>query len=215
MSAEPDAGQWVAPVISLAGARASRSAHTGDTGRAGASDSAPSADDADAFPEQARADAERISMRVLGRRGVSRLELIDALIERDIARELAEAEADRLERVGLIDDTELSRVLVDRLVSRKKLGRGALKAELQRRRLDPEAVDTALTEHAEEVDTDELIAELVADRARRLGALDRATAERRLLSYLQRKGHGGPAAHRAVRAALDGAPAGRRTPQFE
>lgn len=200
MSTEPDAGQWVAPVISLAGARASR---TGS-------------DDArQAFTDDERADAERISMRVLGRRGVSRRELIEALVERDIARDLAEAEADRLERVGLIDDTELARTLIERLVTRKKLGRGALKAELQRRRLAPEAIDSALADHADDVDTDALIAELVADRARRLGSIDRATAERRLLSYLQRKGHGGSAAQRAVRTALDGAHAARRTPRFE
>lgn len=199
MSSEPSAGQWVAPVISLAGARADREL----------------AEVHEAFSDDERADAERISVRALSRRGLSRRELIDRLVEQGIARELADIEADRLESVGLIDDTELARVLVDRLVARKKLGRGALKAELQRRGLDADAIETALSENADEVDTDELITGLVADRARRLGSLDRATAERRLLSYLQRKGHGGPAVHRAVRAALDAAPAGRRAPQFE
>jgi regulatory protein len=196
VTATPDAGQWVAPVISLAGVRAER-------------------DERDAFPEDERARAERLSMRALGRRGVSRRELIDRLIENDVSRELAEFEADRLEGVGLINDAELSRELVARLVARKKLGPSALRGELQQRKLDPEVIQAALSDHRDESDSDTMITELVADRLRRLGSLDRATAERRLLGYLQRKGHGGPGVHRAIRAALDGAPAGRRTPHFE
>lgn len=194
MSTEPDAGQWVAPVISLAGARAERHTDVSD-------------DD--------RARAETISMRALGRKGLSRRELIDRLLEHDLRREVAEFEADRLERVGLIDDVELARVLVERLVARKKLGRGALRQELHQRKLDVAAIDQVLADHDAEADPAALIDALVADRVRRLGALDRATAERRLLGYLQRKGHGGSLAQQAVRRALDSAPAGRRTPQFE
>ncbi|HET8958084.1 MAG TPA: regulatory protein RecX [Microcella sp.] len=200
MSDAADAGQWVAPVISLAGARAERS----------------SVDDARAhLDDDELARAETISMRALSRKGLSRRELVDRLRENDISPETAEFEADRLQRVGLIDDAELARVLVDRLVARKGLGRSALMGELRQRKLDPDAVEQAIAEHGAESDAGALIDQLVADRLRRLGSLDRATAERRLVSYLQRKGHGGPMAHQAVRRALDGAPAGRRTPEFE
>lgn len=197
MSESADAGQWVAPVISLAGARAGR-AHE------------PAVLDADE-----RARAETISMRALGRKGLSRRELTDRLRENDLSPEVAEYEADRLERVGLIDDVELARVLIDRLVARKGLGRGALKAELQQRKLSAEAIEQAVAEHDAEADPAALVEQLVADRVRRMGSLDRATAERRLMSYLQRKGHGGALAQQAVRRALDGAPGTRRTPEFE
>lgn len=197
MSESADAGQWVAPVISLAGARAGR------------------AHEPDVLDADERARAESISMRALGRKGLSRRELTDRLRENDLSPEVAEYEADRLERVGLIDDVELARVLIDRLVARKGLGRGALKAELQQRKLSAEAIEQAVAEHDAEADPAALVEQLVADRVRRMGSLDRATAERRLMSYLQRKGHGGALAQQAVRRALDGAPGARRTPEFE
>lgn len=197
MSESADAGQWVAPVISLAGARAGR------------------AHEPDVLDADERARAETISMRALGRKGLSRRELTDRLRENDLSPEVAEYEADRLERVGLIDDGELARVLIDRLVARKGLGRGALKAELQQRKLSAEAIEQAVAEHDAEADPAALVEQLVADRVRRMGSLDRATAERRLMSYLQRKGHGGALAQQAVRRALDGAPGARRTPEFE
>lgn len=197
MSESADAGQWVAPVISLAGARAGR------------------AHEPDVLDADERARAETISMRALGRKGLSRRELTDRLRENDLSPEVAEYEADRLERVGLIDDVELARVLIDRLVARKGLGRGALKAELQQRKLSAEAIEQAVAEHDAEADPAALVEQLVADRVRRMGSLDRATAERRLMSYLQRKGHGGALAQQAVRRALDGAPGARRTPEFE
>lgn len=197
MSESADAGQWVAPVISLAGARAGR------------------AHEPDVLDADERARAETISMRALGRKGLSRRELTDRLRENDLSPEVAEYEADRLERVGLIDDVELARVLIDRLVARKGLGRGALKAELQQRKLSAEAIEQAVAEHDAEADPAALVEQLVADRVRRMDSLDRATAERRLMSYLQRKGHGGALAQQAVRRALDGAPGARRTPEFE
>lgn len=197
MSESADAGQWVAPVISLAGARAGR------------------AHEPDVLDADERARAETISMRALGRKGLSRRELTDRLRENDLSPEVAEYEADRLERVGLIDDGELARVLIDRLVARKGLGRGALTAELQQRKLSAEAIEQAVAEHDAEADPAALVEQLVADRVRRMGSLDRATAERRLMSYLQRKGHGGALAQQAVRRALDGAPGARRTPEFE
>lgn len=200
MSDSADADQWVAPVISLAGARAGRT-HEPDA--------------CDALDSDELARAETISMRALGRKGMSRRELIARLRDNDLSAEVAEFEADRLERVGLIDDVELARVLIERLVARKGLGRGALKAELQQRKLSAEAIEEAIAEHDADADPAALVDQLVADRLRRMGSLDRATAERRLMSYLQRKGHGGALVQQAVRRALDGAPSGRRTPEFE
>lgn len=146
--------------------------------------------------------AENVSLHALGRRGMSRAEVIDLLTRREIDPIVVQAEIERLEGVGLIDDEALAATLVDRLVDRKKLGPTALRAELVRRRIDPRAIESALALQ-EPDDEGTLIATLVDDRMRRIGVLDRETAERRLLSYLARKGHGGSAARDAVRAALD------------
>lgn len=146
--------------------------------------------------------AENVSLHALTRRGMSRAEVVDLLVRREIDPIVIEAEVERLESVGLIDDDALAATLVDRLVERKKLGGAALRGELVRRRLSSSAIETALAQ-LEPDDDGALITGLVDDRLRRLGSLDRETAERRLLAYLARKGHGGSAARDAVRAALD------------
>lgn len=148
--------------------------------------------------------AENVSLHALGRRAQSRAEVVELLRRREIDPIVIEAEIARLERVGLVDDGALAMTLVERLADRKKLGTGALRAELHRRKLDAGAIEAALASR-EGDDDSELLAGLVDDRLRRMGELDRDTAERRLLGYLARKGHGGGAAREAVRAALDAA----------
>lgn len=146
--------------------------------------------------------AENVAMHAITRRGQSRSEVADLLRRREIAPQIAEAELNRLESVGLIDDRALALDLVDRLRSRKKLGTPALRNELMRRKIDRAAIDEALAGNVDQADDDELVVELARDRARRLGGLDRSTAERRLIDYLARKGHSGSTAREAARRAL-------------
>ncbi|MEN9620449.1 MAG: hypothetical protein RL499_642 [Actinomycetota bacterium] len=147
--------------------------------------------------------AENVTLHAITRRGQSRAEVADLLRRREIDPIVAEAELDRLESVGLIDDRALAADLVDRLRSRKKLGPSALRAELMRRKLDRSAIDEVLAMHDDDAADDDLVVELARDRARRLGGLDRATAERRLIDFLARKGHSGSSAREAARRALD------------
>lgn len=146
--------------------------------------------------------AENVSLHAITRRGQSRAEVADLLRRREIDPVVAEVELDRLESVGLIDDRALAADLADRLRTRKKLGASALRSELMRRKLDRAAIDEALAGSDDGAD-DDLVVELARDRARRLGGLDRTTAERRLIDYLARKGHTGSVARDAARQALD------------
>lgn len=146
--------------------------------------------------------AENVSLHALTRRGMSSAEVLDLLQRREIDPVVAEGEVARLEGSGLLDDDALARTLVERLTERKKLGPSAIRAELQRRRLSSSTIEVALAER--EVDDEgALLDGIVDDRLRRMGALDRETAERRLLAFLARKGHGGGAARDSVRRALD------------
>lgn len=147
--------------------------------------------------------AENVTLHAITRRGQSRAEVADLLRRREIDPTVAEAELDRLESVGLIDDRALAIDLADRLRTRKKLGPSALRSELMRRKLDRSAIDEALAGADDEGADDDLIVELARDRARRLRGLDRTTAERRLIDYLARKGHSGSSAREAARRALD------------
>lgn len=146
--------------------------------------------------------AENVSMHALTRRGQSRAEIADLLRRREISAFAIEVELERLESVGLIDDRALAIELVAQLRTRKKLGASAVRNELMRRKIDRAAIDEALAD-GDDSDDDDRVLDLAKDRARRLGGLDRTTAERRLIDYLARKGHTGSAACDAARRALD------------
>jgi len=130
---------------------------------------------------------EEASLAALGRRALSRRELERILAAKGY-HELAIAdELDRLEGVGLIDDYALAQHLVARLQERRGLTGSAIKAELVKRVIAPGAIDYAM----DLVDTADELArarEIAAERARRYGALDDATIERRLTAFLLRRG---------------------------
>lgn len=150
---------------------------------------------------EAKERAERISMRALTRRGMSRREVERSLRARELDDETVASELDRLEGVGLIDDLALAQNLVGILQERKGLGRSAIAAELARRLLAPAAIGYAL----DLIDTGDESArarELAAKRAGQLRGYDRETAVRRLSAYLQRRGYSGSTIRAAVEDAL-------------
>jgi SOS response regulatory protein OraA/RecX len=122
---------------------------------------------------------------------------------RELSDDIVEYEIDRLERVGLLDDAALAETLVRTLRERKQLGRSAITAELQRRGIDRGTIATAI-EGADDDPDDELqrAVELAQQRARQLGSLDHATAQRRLSGFLMRRGYSGSIVSTAVQRAL-------------
>lgn len=207
---------WLSPVVGDGTGRTVRAEQDGyDEGSAAdastasvfAIDSGAEIDPADAprpIDEQ-RADAERLSMRALSRKGVSESELRKMLAENDLDADVVEHEIERLTRVGLVDDVALATDLVDRLHDRKGLGRQGVVAELRRRGIDQAAIDAALDAAADDEDDEFVRAiELAQKRAGQLRGLDRATAERRLSGFLMRKGYNGGVVRIAVERALDG-----------
>jgi len=158
---------------------------------------------------EAEADAEapkpppvrKASINALARKGMSSAEMVTLLENREIEPEEVAAEVERLERAGLLDDRVLAEDLVRTLRDRKGLGKSAITAELRRRRVDQAAIEEAL----ESVDVDdelERATEVAVKRAGQLSSYDRATAERRLSAFLQRRGYSGSVVGAAVNAAL-------------
>ncbi|MCP1501448.1 SOS response regulatory protein OraA/RecX [Curtobacterium herbarum] len=207
--------EWLSPVVGDGSGRTARAEQSGYDGEEA---DAPTAsvfsitggeiDPADAprpLDEQ-RADAERISMRALSRRGVSTSELRTMLVKQDeFDADVIEHEIERLTRVGLLDDVALATDLVNRMHARKGLGRQAIVADLRRRGIDQTAIDAALEAAADDEDDEFVRAlELAAKRAGQMRGLDRATAERRLSGFLMRKGYNGGVVRVAVERALDG-----------
>jgi len=143
----------------------------------------------------------KASINALARKGMSSAEMVTLLENREIEPEEVAAEVERLERAGLLDDRVLAEDLVRTLRDRKGLGKSAITAELRRRRVDQTAIEEAL----ESVDVDdelERATEVAIKRAGQLSSYDRATAERRLSAFLQRRGYSGSVVGAAVNAAL-------------
>lgn len=151
--------------------------------------------------EAQRRRAENVSLHALSRRGVSSSEMTRLLRDRDLDESVVADEIARLEGVGLLDDAQLARHLVEQKQRRKGLGRGAVSAELRQRGLDGDAVTAAL----DDIDDDDEQAradEWARKRASSLRGLDRETAERRLHGYLQRRGYRSETVRRAIERAL-------------
>ena len=143
----------------------------------------------------------KASINALARKGMSSAEMTTLLENREIDPDEISAEVERLEAAGLLDDRVLAEDLVRSLRDRKGLGKSAISAELRRRRVDQSAIDEAL----ESVDVDdelERATEVAIKRAGQLSSYDRATAERRLSAFLQRRGYSGSVVGAAVNAAL-------------
>lgn len=160
----------------------------------------PDADeDVSELPEEP--DPEQIADRIV--RGLARKSLSVAEVEARLYTEgVAEKDAleilDRFARFGYLDDHRMAEQLVTQLRERKKLGRSSIMQELRARKLDADAIATAL----DELDGDDeyrTAVELARKRLPSLRSLSDEVAERRLTGFLARRGYSGALVQRVVR----------------
>jgi regulatory protein len=146
--------------------------------------------------------ARGICLRALTGAPKTRQQLADLLSQRGVPDEAAETVLDRLTEVQLIDDAAYARAWVSSRQAGRGLARRALSAELRAKGVDAEVAAEAV----EAVDDEEERAaaqRLVARKVPGMRRLDRATATRRLMGMLARKGYNGGLAAAVVREALD------------
>lgn len=186
----------LAEVISL---RSRLITRDGDTTRATGEGSVAEPEPDDAPKQSAYEDG----LRTLGRRARTRGELQEDLLNKSHDPAEIEAVLDEFERSYYLDDIGLARVMTEKLRGSKRASRAQIRRKLRERRLPDDVIETVVGELDEE-EEQALLLQTAQDRARRLTGLDRATAERRLLGFLARRGWGGEPALRATRAALDG-----------
>ena len=148
--------------------------------------------------------AREICLRLLTDRARTRQELAQALARKGVPDEAASVVLDRFAEVGLVDDAAFAGQWVRSRHTYRGLGRRAIAVELRRKGV----ADGVAKEALAEVDTeseDRRARELI-DRKLRSMAVDtadqRATAARRLVGMLARKGYGAGTAYRVVREAL-------------
>lgn len=216
-------GRELAEVISLrsrlvtpAEADSSEVADTHETGSVAAAADAPGIGDAlqvevevevEVEAEAIERDAARIELRefavrALARRSRTRFELRAELLAHEYGLDDIEMLLDEFEESRYLDDLGLARIVTEKLRSTKRASRTQIRRKLAERGFASEAIEIVVGELDDE-EEHTLLQQAASDRARRLTGVDRATAERRLLGFLARRGWGGEPAFRAVREALD------------
>lgn len=151
------------------------------------------------------ADAEAVARKILldqlTGRARTRAELRDKLAARLVPDELARSLLDRFEEVGLIDDAAFARSWVESRQSGRGLAPRALAQELRRKGVDDALAREALDQISDE-DQREAASRLVQRKLRSMQGLDRATATRRLVGMLARKGYSSGLSFAVVQAQL-------------
>jgi regulatory protein len=148
--------------------------------------------------------ARGLCLRALTGAPKTRQQLAELLARRGIPDEAAETVLDRFTEVGLIDDAAFARAWVSSRQAGRGLARRALSSELRAKGVDAEVAAEAV-EAVDDDDERAAASRLVERRLRGMARLDRATATRRLIGMLARKGYSGGLAAAVVREALDGA----------
>jgi regulatory protein len=146
--------------------------------------------------------ARAICLRALTGAPKTRKQLADLLAKRDVQEEAAVAVLDRFGEVGLIDDAAFAHAWVSSRQSGRGLARRALRAELRAKGVDAELAAEAVA-LVDDDDEREAARRLVERKLPSMRRLDRATATRRLIGMLARKGYAGGLAAAVVRDALD------------
>ena len=153
-------------------------------------------------PADPESVARTILLDQLTGRARSRHELSEKLASRDVPPDVAARLLDRFEEVGLVDDAAFARAWVEGRQSAKGLARRAIAAELRRKGIDDEVAREALDGLDPDLE-DTAARGLVRKKLRTLRSVDRATATRRLVAMLARKGYPPGTAYAVVRAELD------------
>jgi regulatory protein len=149
--------------------------------------------------------ARGLCLRALTGTPKTRQQLAELLARHGIPDNAATTVLDRFTEVGLIDDAAYARAWVSSRQAGRGLARRALSAELRAKGIDAEVAAEAV-ELVDDDDERTAARRLVQRRLAGMRRLDRATATRRLIGMLARKGYSGGLAAAVVREALDALP---------
>lgn len=155
---------------------------------------------AERTPERQRRRADNVLANRLRGRGLSLAEAREVLEGAEIDPDIAEETLARYVSLQYIDEAALAEQILHTHLDRKGLGRRSVEMEMRRRKLDPLVIEEAMAEQPD----DELsrATEVALKRVGQLSSYDDETAERRLTSFLMRRGYGGGVVRDAANAAL-------------
>lgn len=124
------------------------------------------------------------TLKFIQYRARSSQEIRRYLIRQAVEEEVVERILERLERAGLVDDTQFAQTWVENRSDLRPRSRQALAYELRQRGVDPETISAAL----EDVEDEPLALEAARKQARRYQDLEWQDFRQKLYAYLARRG---------------------------
>lgn len=134
-----------------------------------------------------RRRAQEKALYLLEHRSHSKKELADKIARTAASKEAAQAAADHMEELGLIDDEAYARDLAKFLFTRKRFGTMRVKQELKLKGIDSLLIDELIEEFGGESEALENITEVLNKKYS--GWQDDEKIRRRALAALQRLGY--------------------------
>ncbi len=131
--------------------------------------------------------AQEKAMYLLEHRSHSKKELADKIARTAVSREAAQAAADRMEELGLLDDETYARDLARELFTRRHWGALRVKQELRLKGIDSGLIEELLAEYGDEDRALENLREIL-DR-KYMGWAEDEKIRRRAFAALQRLGY--------------------------
>ncbi|WP_420809113.1 regulatory protein RecX [Amycolatopsis suaedae] len=156
---------------------------------------------AELTPQERAKRAKEVCFDLLAARPRTKDELRQALRRKGFDEETRETILGKLDTAGLVDDEAFAEVWVRSRHTHQGLARSALVAELKRKGVDAEVAARAAGEVGRDLE-EQRARELVRKRLRSMSGLDEATAVRRLLGMLARKGYPQGLSYAVVREEL-------------
>lgn len=131
--------------------------------------------------------AREKALYLLEHRSHSKKELTEKIARTAASREAAQAAADRMEEIGLIDDAAYARDYARMLVERKKFGIRRAKMELSRKGIAPELIEEVLSPYVEVWEDPQRLREILEKKYARWAEDEKI--RRRAVAGLQRLGY--------------------------
>lgn len=145
-----------------------------------------------------RRRAQEKALYLLEHRSHSKKELAEKIARTAASREAAQAAADHMEELGLIDDEAYARELARVLFTRKHYGAVRVRQELRQKGIDSDLIDTLIEEYADEDEALETLRGLLAGKY--AGWQEDEKTRRRAFAALRRLGYSYELIRRAMAA---------------
>lgn len=138
---------------------------------------------------EVKKESKDAALKFLSYRMRSEKEVRDKLKKKEFARDIIDEVIGDLKRVNLLDDYEFASAWIRDRISNKPRGKTLLKQELWKKGIKEEIIEKVLKEYFEDEDEElNLAKKLLEKRKKRYENLDKNVANRRMMSFLLRRG---------------------------